>query len=190
MMCARLLRSASAKATADKQAEQRGRFTQLSENVFAWVSDCYKGSLQIVLRHPAITLGVLIVTIAATGLLFVTVPKGFFPQQDNGTVFGGMQGSQDASFQAMQGAALQVSNTIKTDPAVAAVVSFVGGTNGATNSGFVYVALKPLSERKISSSEVINRLRPKLAGVPGAMTFLQAGQDLRIGGRQSNAQYQ
>ena len=105
-------------------------------------------------------------------------------------MFGGMQGSQDASFQAMQGAALQVSNTIKTDPAVAAVVSFVGGTNGATNSGFVYVALKPLNERKISSSEVINRLRPKLAGVPGAMTFLQAGQDLRIGGRQSNAQYQ
>ena len=142
------------------------------------------------LRHPAITLGVLIATIAATGFLFITVPKGFFPEQDNGTVFGGMQGSQDASFQAMQGAALQVSNTIKSDPAVAAVVSFVGGTNGATNSGFVYVALKPLSERKISSSGVINRLRPKLAGVPGAMTFLQAGQDLRIGGRQSNAQYQ
>ncbi len=190
MMCARLLRSASAKATAGKQAKQRGVFAQVSEDVFAWVSDCYKRSLQIVLRHPAITLGVLIVTIAATGFLFVTTPKGFFPQQDNGTVFGGMQGSQDASFQAMQGAALQVSNTIKTDPAVAAVVSFVGGTNGATNSGFVYVALKPLSERKISSSEVINRLRPKLSGVPGAMTFLQAGQDLRIGGRQSNAQYQ
>ena len=190
MMCARLLRSGFAKARADKRAKQGGRFAQVSENIFAWVSDCYKGSLQIVLRHPAITLGVLIATIAATGFLFVTVPKGFFPEQDNGTVFGGMQGSQDASFQAMQGAALQVSNTIKTDPAVAAVVSFVGGTNGATNSGFVYVALKPLSERKISSSEVINRLRPKLAGVPGAMTFLQAGQDLRIGGRQSNAQYQ
>src|SRR5439155_4303273 len=121
--------------------------------------DCYKRSLQIVLRHPAITLGVLIVTIAATGFLFVNVPKGFFPEQDNGTVFGGMQGSQDASFQAMQGAALQVSNTIKTDPAVAAVVSFVG-SNGSTNSGFVYVALKPLSERKITSSQVINRLRP------------------------------
>ena len=190
MMCARLLRSGSARATAGQHAKQRGRLGQVSENVLVWVSDCYKRSLQIVLRHPAITLGVLIAAIAATGFLFVTVPKGFFPEQDNGTVFGGMQGSQDASFQAMQGAALQVSNTIKTDPAVAAVVSFVGGTNGATNSGFVYVALKPLSERKISSSGVINRLRPKLAGVPGAMTFLQAGQDLRIGGRQSNAQYQ
>jgi multidrug efflux pump len=129
------------------------------------------------------------VTIAATGYLFTVVPKGFFPEQDNGTVFGGIQGSQDASFQVMQGAALQISNTIKTDPAVAAAVTFVGG-NGATNSGFVYTALKPLNERKISSSEVINRLRPKLASVPGAMTFLQAGQDLRIGGRQSNAQYQ
>ena len=145
------------------------------------------------LRHPAITLGVLVATIAATFWLFVRVPKGFFPEQDNGTIFGGMQGPQDSSFQAMQAAALRVSETIKNDPAVAAVVSFVGGSGpgtAATNSGFVYVALKPLEERKISSSQVINRLRPKLAAVPGAMTFLQAGQDLRIGGRQSNAQYQ
>src|SRR6478735_8728656 len=193
MMCAFLLRSGSARATAGQQAKQRGRFGQVSENVFGWVADCYKRSLQIVLRHPAITLGVLIVTIAATLWLFVVVPKGFFPEQDNGTIFGGMQGPQDSSFQAMQAAALRVSETIKNDPAVAAVVSFVGGSGpgtAATNSGFVYVALKPLKERKISSSQVINRLRPKLAAVPGAMTFLQAGQDLRIGGRQSNAQYQ
>ena len=193
MMCARLLRSGSARATAGQQAKQRGRFGQVSENVFGWVSDCYKRSLQIVLRHPAITLGVLVATIAATLWLFVRVPKGFFPEQDNGTIFGGMQGPQDSSFQAMQAAALRVSETIKNDPAVAAVVSFVGGSGpgtAATNSGFVYTALKPLEERKISSSQVINRLRPKLAAVPGAMTFLQAGQDLRIGGRQSNAQYQ
>jgi multidrug efflux pump len=183
MMCARLLRQ-------DRQAKTPGPISRLTENVFAWISERYKRSLQIVLRHPAITLAVLIATIAATGYLFMVVPKGFFPQQDNGTVFGGMQGSQDASFQAMQGAALRVNDTIKTDPAVAAVVTFVGGTNGATNSGFVYTALKPLDERKISSSEVINRLRPKLGAVSGAMTFLQAGQDVRIGGRQSNAQYQ
>jgi multidrug efflux pump len=189
MMCARLLRSASVSTTADKQSKKRARFAQATENAFAWISERYKRSLQIVLRHPAITLAVLMVAIAATGYLFVVVPKGFFPEQDNGTVFGGIQGSQDASFQVMQNAALQISNTIKTDPAVAAAVTFVGG-NGATNSGFVYTALKPLNERRISSSEVINRLRPKLAGVPGAMTFLQAGQDLRIGGRQSNAQYQ
>ena len=182
MMCARLLRQ-------DRPSKKPGRVAQLSENFFAWISEFYKKTLQVVLRHPAITLGVLIMTIAATGYLFIVVPKGFFPLQDNGTIFGGMQGSQDASFQTMQQAALRVSETIKTDPAVADVVTFVGG-NGATNSGFVYVALKPLNERKISSSEVINRLRPKLMGVPGALTFLQAGQDLRIGGRQSNAQYQ
>ena len=182
MMCARLLRQ-------KRQSEKPGRLGQLSESVFAWILNGYKNSLQIVLRHPAITLGVLGLTIAATGYLFMVVPKGFFPQQDNGTVFGGMQGSQDASFQAMQVAALQVNNAVKGDPAVAAVVNFVGG-NGATNSGFVYVALKPLDERKISSSEAINRVRPKLAAIPGAMTFLQAGQDVRIGGRQSNAQYQ
>ena len=140
MMCARLLRQ-------DRQSKTPGPVSRLTESVFAWISDRYQGSLQVVLRHPAITLGVLIATIAATGYLFMVVPKGFFPQQDNGTVFGGMQGSQDASFQAMQDAALRVNNAIKTDPAVAAVVNFVGG-NSATNSGFVYVALKPLNERK------------------------------------------
>ncbi len=182
MMCARLLRQ-------DRQAKAPGPISRLTENVFAWISNRYRGSLQVVLQHPAITLGVLIATIAATGYLFIVVPKGFFPEQDNGTVFGGMQGSQDASFQAMQDAARRVNNAIKIDPAVAAVINFVGG-NSATNSGFVYVALKPLNERKVSSSEVINRVRPKLGAIPGAMTFLQAGQDVRIGGRQSNAQYQ
>jgi multidrug efflux pump len=182
VMCAHLLRR-------QDSSKKPGRISQLTEGLFVWVSDFYKRSLDVVLKHPAITLGVLVATIAATGLLFVIMPKGFFPQQDNGTVFGGMQGSQDASFQAMQGAALQVADVAKTDPAVSSVVAFVGG-NGATNSGNVFMALKPLSERKISSSEVINRLRPKLSRVPGAMTFLQAGQDVRIGGRQSNAQYQ
>jgi multidrug efflux pump len=182
VMCAHLLRR-------QHSSRKPGRIAQLTEGLFPWVSDLYKRSLDVVLRHPAITLGALVATIVATGLLFVIMPKGFFPQQDNGTVFGGMQGSQDASFQAMQGAALQVADVVKTDPAVSSVVAFVGG-NGATNSGNVFVALKALSERKISSSEVINRLRPKLTAVPGAMTFMQAGQDVRIGGRQSNAQYQ
>jgi multidrug efflux pump len=181
MMCALLLRH-------KPRSKLPGPISRFAEKFFNWIWESYTGSLQVVLRHPAITLGVLLATIAATGFLFMVVPKGFFPQQDNGTVFGGMQGSQDASFQAMQGAAVRINNTVRNDPAVAAVVTFVGG--GATNSGFVYTALKPLEERKISSSEVINRLRPKLGGIPGAMTFLQAGQDLRIGGRQSNAQYQ
>src|SRR4051812_4946715 len=181
MMCALLLRH-------KPRSKTPGPISRFAEKFFTWIWEGYTTSLQVVLRHQAITLGVLLATIAATAFLFMVVPKGFFPQQDNGTVFGGMQGSQDASFQAMQGAAVRINNTIRNDPAVAAVVTFVGG--GATNSGFVYTALKPLEERKISSSDVINRLRPKTGGIPGAMTFMQAGQDLRIGGRQSNAQYQ
>jgi multidrug efflux pump len=191
MMCALLLRGRGEGAATGTRGRVRSpsRISQLSDDAFTWISDRYKRSLQIVLGHQAITLGLLLATIAATAFLFVMMPKGFFPLQDNGTIFGGMQGPQDASFQAMQTTALRVSETAKNDPAIAAVVTAVGGT-GATNSGLVYLALKPLDERKISSSEVINRLRPKLANVPGAMTFLQAGQDLRIGGRQSNAQYQ
>ena len=187
MMCARLLRQHQQSAIG--KSTRRSRISQLSENLFGQVVEFYKRSLQVVLQHPATTLAVLVATMVATGYLFVVVPKGFFPQQDNGTVFGGMQGSQDTSFQAMQKAALRVNDSIKTDPAVSSVVTFVGGS-GATNSGFVYVALKPLEERNVSSSQLINRIRPKLVGVPGAMTFLQAGQDVRIGGRQSNAQYQ
>jgi multidrug efflux pump len=196
MMCARLLRqkrSAFANATADSPSKRPSRISAISEHLFGWISEGYKRSLQIVLRHPAITFSVLLATIAATVFLFIVVPKGFFPEQDNGTIFGGIQGSQDASFQVMQAAALRVSDIIKIDPAVSAVVTSVGGSGSAgaaTNSGFVYAALKPPEERKITSSEVINRLRPKLAAIPGAMVFLQAGQDLRIGGRVSNAQYQ
>ena len=195
MMCARLLRQkrSAANATPDSPSKRPSRISAISEHLFGWITEGYKRSLQIVLRHPAITFGVLLATIAATVFLFIVVPKGFFPEQDNGTIFGGIQGSQDASFQVMQAAALQVSDIIKTDPAVSAVVTSVGGSGSAgaaTNSGFVYAALKPLEERKISSGEVINRLRPKLAAIPGAMVFLQAGQDLRIGGRASNAQYQ
>ena len=106
MMCARLLRAGSATTTADKRPTKWTRITQLSENAFAWMLDHYKRSLRVTLRHPAITLGVLLATIAATLWLFAIVPKGFFPEQDNGTMFGGMQGSQDTSFQAMQQAAL------------------------------------------------------------------------------------
>ena len=181
MMCSRLLRR--------QAAAGHGRLYRWSEGLFASLLQLYARSLACVLRHPMITLGVLAVTIALNVFLFIKVPKGFFPQQDNGTVFGGIQGAQDASFQSMQTAAARFVSLIKSDPAVANVMAFTGG-NGAANSGFIYIGLKPLNERKISASLLINRLRPKLAGVPGATVFLQAGQDLRIGGRQSSAQYQ
>jgi multidrug efflux pump len=181
MMCARLLRH--------RKPEEQGRIYRASEKLFVCVLEHYQRSLQIVLRHPAITLGVLLLTIAANVFLFAIVPKGFFPQQDNGTIFGGIQGAQDSSFQAMRAAAARFVDIITNDPAVATVTAFTGG-NGAANSGFIYMALKPLNERKVSAGQVINRLRPKLAVVPSATVFVQAGQDLRIGGRQSNAQYQ
>jgi multidrug efflux pump len=181
MMCSRLLRH--------RRPEEHGRLYRASEKVFAWLLGAYERSLQRVLQHPAITLGVLLITMAANIFLFVIVPKGFFPQQDNGTILGGIQGAEDASFLAMQAAAARFVNLIKEDPAVANVTAFTGG-GGAANGGFVYMALKPLAERKGGAGEILNRLRPKLAAVRGATVFLQAGQDLRVGGRQSRSQYQ
>ena len=180
MMCARLLRH--------RRPEEHGRVYRASETFFNGLLRAYERSLTAVLRHPAITLVVLLLTMAVNIYLFVIVPKGFFPQQDNGTVFGGIQGAQDASFPAMQAAAARIVNLVKEDPAVANVTAFTGG--GAANSGFIYLALKPLEDRQISASQFINRLRPKLSVVRGASVFVQAGQDLRIGGRQSSAQYQ
>ncbi|MFZ3215980.1 MAG: multidrug efflux RND transporter permease subunit [Candidatus Acidiferrales bacterium] len=181
MMCSRLFKS--------RDEEHHGKAYNTSEKAFSAVLGFYERTLRWVLQHSAITLFVLFVTIALNGFLFYVVPKGFFPQQDNGTVFGGIQGAQDISFQAMQALTLRFVDIVKKDPAVENVGAFTGG-GGAVNTGFIYLALKPLEERKISSSQVIDRLRPKLVSIPGATVFLQAGQDLRIGGRQSNAQYQ
>ncbi len=181
MMCAKLLRPES--------SEKHGGFYRLSEKFFTWMVRTYERTLTVILRHPAFTALVLLITIGVNVYLLIIVPKGFFPLQDNGTIFGGLQGAQDISYQAMQQDIKTFVDMIKQDPAVANVMAFTGGA-GATNGGFVYIGLKPLDERKISSSDVINRLRPKLTSVPGATVFLQAGQDLRIGGRQSNAQFQ
>jgi multidrug efflux pump len=181
MMCARLLKR--------QRDEDHNKIFRASERAFNAMLGAYERSLGWVLKHSALTLIVLLLTIMLNGYLFWIVPKGFFPQQDNGTVFGGIQGEQDISFQAMQVDTLRFVNMIKTDPAVQNVMAFTGG-QGAANSGFIYLALKPLNERKASASQVINRLRPKLTSIPGATVFLQAGQDLRIGGRSSSAQYQ
>ena len=181
MMCARLLRH--------QRTEDHGRLYRWSERMFEKLLAAYERCLQVVLRHPAATVVVLLATIALNVYLFVIVPKGFFPQQDNGTMAGGIQGSQDISFPAMRTATEKFVNIVKDDPAVSNVVAFVGGM-GAANSGFLFCALKPLEERKLRADDVIARLRPKLNAVPGASLFLQAGQDLRIGGRNSSAQYQ
>jgi multidrug efflux pump len=122
-------------------------------------------------------------------VLIIEIPKGFFPVEDTGAVQGSIQGPQDSSFTAMNSSVQQIVGVIDKDPGVSNVIGFTGG-NGATNTGNLFIALKPLSERKASASEIINRLRPQLNRLPVASAFLQAAQDLRIGGRQSNALYQ
>ena len=181
MLCSRVL--------VPERDVRHGRLYRASERVFQGMLDVYRRSLTWVLDHPTLILMLFLLTLALNVYLIRKVPKGFFPQQDTGAVMGGMQGPQDSSFYAMRTALEQAVRIIKADPGVENVVGFTGG-RGATNSAFIFLALKPLDERKVSAMEIIGRLRPKLARVPGAATFLQAVQDIRIGGRQSNAQYQ
>ena len=128
-------------------------------------------------------------TIALNVVIVLKIPKGFFPQQDTGVLAGGVQGPQDASFASMNESIQKIATVIKADPAVENVIVFTGG-QGATNTGFVFIALKPLDERKIGAPQIINRLRPKLNKLVAASAFMQAAQDLRIGGRNSSALYQ
>ena len=149
----------------------------------------YSRSLAWVLNHPAPMLILLLLTIGLNIYLIVIIPKGFFPQQDTGALTGSVRGPQDASFPMMNDSILKIVNVIKSDPAVANVTASTGG-NGASNTGNMYIALKPLNERKDTAPESIDRLRPRLNKLPVASAFLQAPQDLRIGGRSSNAMYQ
>jgi len=181
MMCSRVL-------VPDKDIKH-GRLYAWSERGFNRVLKGYESSLGWVLDHPALLLIVFLCTLGLNVFLIAKIPKGFFPQQDTGAMSGGMQGPQDTSFYAMRNAVQESVRIIKDDPGVQNVMGFTGG-QGATNSGFAFVALKPLNERKVSVEEIMARLRPKLAHVPGAATFLQPVQDIRIGGRQSSAEYQ
>ncbi len=181
MMCAHLLK--------DPRGEKHGRIYRASERFFDGMLNIYKHSLSWVLDNSGLMLVVLLLTIALNVVLIIKIPKGFFPQQDTGALVGGIQGPQDASFPVMEASARAIVKTVKADPAVQNVICYTGG-NGASNGGFVYVALKPLDQRKIGAPEIINRLRPKLNRLPVASVFLQAAQDLRIGGRGSNALYQ
>jgi len=180
MMCAYLIKPVP-------QA-QRGRWYVASERVFAGMLSFYDRTLVQALRHPLLIMLILLLTVCLNVYLFVAIPKGFFPQQDTGRMIGGIQADQSISFQRMRKKLQQFIDIIQHDPAVASVVGFTGG--GQTNSGFVFVALKPLDQRNLSVDEVIARIRGKLNEVAGARLFLQAVQDIRAGGRQSNAQYQ
>jgi multidrug efflux pump len=181
MMCAYLLKN--------ERAEKHGRIFTASEKVFDGVLSLYRRTLHWVLDHPVLTLSVLFLTIALNVVLIYKIPKGFFPVEDTGAISGGVRGPQDSSFPAMNNAIQQIVGVIKNDPAVANVTGFCGG-GGATNTGSLNIALKPLAERNVSAAQVIDRLRPKLNRLPVASAFLQPVQDLRIGGRSGNAMYQ
>ena len=183
MMCARLL----------KGRESHGRIYNATESMFAWVRSTYVAALDAVLDHPWLTILLMAVTISANVYLYVKIPKGFFPQQDSGRLGGGIVGQQHISFQAMAEKVKWFDAQLRKDPAVESMNINMGGGGGmgpGGNSAGVNVQLKPLKDRKISTDDVIARIRRNTSGMPGAQMFLSNQQDIRIGGRQSNSQYQ
>ena len=180
MMCARLLRP--------QHESTQGRLFQWSERGFEFLLNGYRRTLDFVLGHGVWVMLVLLATIILNVYLYVIIPKGFFPQQDTGRLAGGIQADQSISFQAMRQKLAAFMEIVRSDPAVENVVGFTGGAQ--RNSGQMFVALKPLSERHETADQVVARLRVKLSKEPGASLFLQPVQDIRIGGRQANAQYQ
>ena len=182
MMCAYLLK--------DEHNKKHGRLYMASEHFFDWILSLYRSSLEWVLENPVLMLVILVATIALNGYLVFKLPGDFFPQQDTGILQGGVKGPQDSSYTAMNSSVQKIAKVINADPAVANAIAFTGG-GGATNTGNVFIALKPLSERKKTAPDIINRLRPQLGRLPGATVFLQAPQDIRAqGGRSGNSQYQ
>jgi len=194
-MCAKFLRP-------PRKDERRNRFYRASEWVFDTILDTYRHALRWVLDYQLVTLVVTILVACLSVYLYIRVPKGFFPQQDTGRIMGSVQAAQDISFQAMRGKMERYVSIVMKDPAVNTVVGFAGG-NTISNQGRFFIMLKPLSARgkcrnlhfwqscpSVTADDVINRLRGKLSVVPGATLYLQSAQDLTIGGRQSNAQYQ
>ncbi len=153
------------------------------------LKDYYRPTLSWALLHPKFMLMIMLLTIVINLLLYIVIPKGFFPEQDTGRIVGNIQADQNISFQAMKEKFTQFVDIIKSDEAVANVTGYVGG-GGASNSGSVFIALKPHADRKDNAAAVINRLRKSLSVVPAATLYLRSAQDLVIGGRQGNAQFQ
>ncbi len=181
MMCSRLL----------KVNHNHGKLYRWSENFFQWILSTYASALQVVLRHPAVTMLVMALTIGVNVYLYVKIPKGFFPQQDTGRLVGSVQGQQHISFAALAEKVRYFEQQVRNDPDVESVdASMGGGGRGGGNSAFIFCQLRPLGDRTATAEEIISRLRRKTAGMPGAGLYMQSAQDIRVGGRQSNAQYQ
>jgi HAE1 family hydrophobic/amphiphilic exporter-1 len=180
MMCALFLR--------DERHAQHGRFYLTLERGFQWMIEHYTRGLDFVLRHQRGTLATFIVTVLVAVLLYVVVPKGFFPQQDTGIIQGLTDAPQDVSFDNMMRLQHRITDVVASDPGVASWAAFVGGGR-PLNNGFVILGLKPRDERDATADQIIERLR-KIATVPGGTVFLQASQDLNVGGRLARTQYQ
>jgi multidrug efflux pump len=192
MMCAYILK--------DESKIKHGRMYRISEKGFSSLLSGYSRSLKWVLDHPWPVFTILLLTIGLNFYLIWIIPKGFFPQQDTGVLMGAVQGPQDASFPVMDNSVRELVSVIKTDPAIAHVNAYTGSSNG----GFIFIALKPLGTkckesikspascgfRQTAAPDIINRLRPRMNRLPVAQSFLQAAQDLRIGGRGGGALYQ
>jgi hydrophobe/amphiphile efflux-1 (HAE1) family protein len=174
-MCAKFLKS--------HKDQEHGAFGRASERAFNWMYEGYARSLR---EHQPLVLAITLGTVCLATYLYIVIPKGFFPQQDTGRINGIARAREDTSFQTMQQKLLDYVAIVKADPAVEAVSGFIARTNVAG----VSVSLKPLGQRKESATQVINRLRPKLATVPGANFFMQPQQEVQIGGRGGNAQFQ
>ncbi|MDO5484352.1 MAG: efflux RND transporter permease subunit, partial [Desulfovibrionaceae bacterium] len=200
MMCARLLLPLE-RQSVPSPIRGDGVWARLRRTLGKWGAACgsvwsgwlsamqqgYAASLAVVLRHPRLTLLSLVLVIAGNVWLYIAVPKGFFPQQDTGVIMGGIRADQSTSYQALKLKLEKLIKIIAADPAVAQATAHISGARGG---GGVFIALKPLEERKLSAQAVIGRLRARMAGEPGLQIFLQAAQDIRMGGRSSRSQYQ
>jgi multidrug efflux pump len=187
MMCAYVLRP--------EKGVTHGRLYRFSERLFDRLLASYRQSLMWVLRHPAAVVLAFFGTLALNVVLMGHVTKGFFPIQDTGSLLGGFQGPQDASFRAMQSALISIEKVIQADPAVDVVTGFTGSTSGpgsedGSNSGFLFITLKPLAQRQLSAADVLDRMRSKLDAIPGASTLLKPFQDIPSVGKSSNTSYQ
>jgi multidrug efflux pump len=180
------------------EEDKENFFTRAAHKIFSAMQETYDWTLRVALRHPLATMIILAATIALNFYLYAAVDKGFFPQEDSGILFGRIQADQAISYQAMVRKFKQFVDIVHSDPAVANVVGFTGGGGagggarggGSTNSGQVFVQLKPLAERKLTTDQILARMRPKFSAVAGARLFLQGRQDVRSGGREGNAQFQ
>jgi hydrophobe/amphiphile efflux-1 (HAE1) family protein len=183
MLCSRLIKE-------ERSGRPNGRFYRATEGVFNGMLGFYARSLRWVLKHSFLMLLVTVVTIVLTIWLYGIVPKGFFPQQDTGSIMGITEGAQDISFDLMVQKQNQITDIVKRDPAVASVTSAIGsGGGGSSNQGRMFITLKPRSERQDNATQVVARLRAKTSRIPGIGCFFQAAQDIKVGGRATKGQY-